>query len=74
MLLAFAVVLALPAAAPAAVTIGSSLPEPTGETVECLDPGGCTFVPTKLSGSPVAVPFDGVIVAWAARGPSASRR
>jgi hypothetical protein len=45
MLLAFAVVLALPAAAPAAVTIGSSLPEPTGETVECLDPGGCTFVP-----------------------------
>lgn len=68
-LLAIGLAFLLPAAAPAAVTVGSSLPEPTGETLECTDPGGCTFVPTKISGSQVAVPADGVIVSWAARFP-----
>jgi RTX calcium-binding nonapeptide repeat (4 copies) len=64
---ALLLLLLVPAGAPAAVTVGSSLPEPSGDTVACLDPGGCTFVPTRLSGAPVAVPFDGVVVSWATR-------
>lgn len=62
--------LLLPAQASAAVTIGSSLPPWTGDTIECVDAGGCTFVPRTIAGNAVVVPFDGVIVRWSARMPT----
>jgi hypothetical protein len=69
-LLAVTLTLLVPAGASAATTVGSTLPEFTGDTVECLDSGGCTFVPTTIAGTPVVVPFDGVIVRWAGRVPA----
>jgi hypothetical protein len=66
-LIAIAFALLVPAAAPAAVTVGSSLPAPTGDTLECADPGGCTIVPRTIAGTPVVVPSDGVIVRWEMR-------
>jgi hypothetical protein len=68
--LGVALLVLVPSSAQGAAIIGSSLPEPTGETLGCDDAGGCTFVPTNLSGAPVAVPADGVIVRWAIRSPS----
>jgi hypothetical protein len=67
-LLAFAIGLALavPATASGATTIGSVIPWSGNETLVCDDPGGCTVVPTSISGTPVAVPFDGVMVRWTA--------
>ena len=47
------------ATASAATTVGSTLPAWTGETLECVDAGGCTFVPRTISGRSIAVPFDG---------------
>jgi hypothetical protein len=70
--LAILIALVLPAPASAAVTIGSSLPPWTGETLECTDPGGCTFVPRSIAGTVIAVPSDGVIVRWSARMPTAA--
>lgn len=69
-LLAALLTLLVPAGASAATTVGSSLPEFTGDTLECLDAGGCTLVPTTIAGTPVVVPFDGVIVGWAGRVPA----
>jgi hypothetical protein len=69
-LLAIALSLLVPTPAWAATTVGSSLPEFSGDTLECLDAGGCTFVPTTIAGTPIAVPFDGVIVRWAGRVPA----
>jgi hypothetical protein len=66
------IALLLPAPASAAVTIGSSLPPWTGETLECTDPGGCTFVPRTIAGTVVAVPSDGAIVRWSARMPTSA--
>jgi Ca2+-binding RTX toxin-like protein len=68
--LAVALLVLVPSGAQGAAIVGSSLPEPTGETLACDDAGGCTFVPTNLSGAPVAVPSDGVIVRWAVRSSS----
>ena len=65
-----AAALIAPAPAAASVTIGSSLPASTGEPLECTDPGGCTFVPVSIAGTAVRVPYDGVIVRWAARLPA----
>ena len=70
--LAILIALLLPAPASAAVTIGSSLPPWTGDTLECTDPGGCTFVPRSIAGRVVAVPADGTIVSWAARMPTST--
>jgi RTX calcium-binding nonapeptide repeat (4 copies) len=68
--LALAVTLLIPSSASAATTIGSSMPTFAGDTVECLDSGGCTFVPTSIAGVPVVVPFKGVIVGWSAQVPA----
>jgi hypothetical protein len=69
-LLALLLTLLVPAGASAATTIGSSLPASTGDTLECTDPGGCTFVADTIAGTAVRVPHDGVIVGWAARVPA----
>jgi hypothetical protein len=61
---------AWPASAPAAVTVGSSLPEPTGD-IACGDPNGCTIVQTTLGGRPVEAPISGVITSWSTRTPDA---
>src|SRR3954452_431115 len=61
-----------PATANAATTIGSTLPPWTGETLECVDAGGCTFAPRTISGRSIAAPFDGVIVSWSARMPTSA--
>jgi hypothetical protein len=71
-LLAAAVTLAIPASASAATTIGSTLPGWTGETLECTDPSGCTFVPRTIGGTPVVAPHDGVVVRWSALMPSSA--
>jgi RTX calcium-binding nonapeptide repeat (4 copies) len=69
-LLATLTALLAAATASAATTVGSTLPAWTGATLECDDPGGCTFVPRTISGRSIAVPFDGVIVSWSARMPT----
>jgi Ca2+-binding RTX toxin-like protein len=61
-----------PATASAATTVGSTLPPWTGETLECVDAGGCTFVPRTISGRSIAAPSDGVIVSWSARMPTSA--
>jgi hypothetical protein len=65
-------VLLAPAPATAATIVGSTLPGQTGETLECTDPGGCTFVPRTISGRAIEMPYDGVIVAWSARMPTSA--
>jgi Ca2+-binding RTX toxin-like protein len=70
--LAALIALFAPAAAGAATKVGSTLPAWTGDTLECVDPGGCTFVPRTISGRSIAVPFDGVIVSWSARMPTSA--
>lgn len=65
-LLAAAALAAAPASADAAVTVGSSLPEPD-DAVTCGGEMSCTHMPTLLNGSSVEVPHDGVIVRWRAR-------
>jgi acyl-CoA hydrolase len=67
--LALSVALLIPASASAATTIGSAMPTFAGDTVGCLDSGGCTFVPTSIAGAPVVVPFNGVLVSWSAQVP-----
>jgi Ca2+-binding RTX toxin-like protein len=69
--LALVAIVLAPATASAA-TIGSTLPPWTGETLECVDAGGCTFVPRTISGRSIAAPFDGVIVSWSARMPTSA--
>jgi hypothetical protein len=64
--------LLVPAGASAATTIGSLMPASTGDTIECTDPGGCTFMPTSIAGTQVVVPYDGVIVRWTGRAPAGS--
>ncbi|HEX3278888.1 MAG TPA: hypothetical protein VHR40_10230 [Thermoleophilaceae bacterium] len=71
-LLAALTALLAPATASAATTIGSTLPPSTNETLECVDAGGCTFVPRTISGRSIAAPFDGVIVKWSARMPTSA--
>ena len=71
-LLPFLIALLLPAQASAAVIVGSAHPVWTGETLECVDPDGCTFVPRTIAGRVIAVPADGVVVAWSARLPSSA--
>ena len=71
-LLATLTALLAAATASAATTVGSTLPAWTGDTLECDDPGGCTFVPRTISGRSIAVPFDGVIVSWSARMPTSA--
>lgn len=67
-----AAALIAPASASAAATIGSSLPGAADDSLECVDPGGCTFVPTNIAGKEVVVPYDGVLVRWAGRVPAGS--
>ena len=64
--------LALAPAAPAATTVGSTLPAWTGDTLACDNVAGCTFVPRTISGQVIAMPYDGVIVRWSARMPTAA--
>jgi RTX calcium-binding nonapeptide repeat (4 copies) len=71
-LLALVCALLVPTSASAAKVIGSSLPSWSGDTIECTDPGGCTFVPTSIAGKQVVVPYDGVLVRWAGRVPAGS--
>lgn len=71
-LVAISLTLLGPATASAAETIGSSLPAWTDDTLECLHPGGCTFVSTSIAGDEVVVPHDGVIVRWTGRAPAGS--
>jgi hypothetical protein len=70
MTFAIALALALPASASAATIVGSSMPAFGGDSLLCDDFEGCTFVPTSIAGKPVVVPFDGVLVGWAAQVPS----
>jgi hypothetical protein len=65
-----AAALIAPVQASAATTIGSSLPTATGEALECAAPAGCTLVETSIAGTQVVVPYDGVIIRWAARVPA----
>jgi hypothetical protein len=67
-LLFLSTALSWPASAPAAVTIGSSLPEPTGE-LECYELSGCTLVQPSLGSQPQGSPVSGVIVRWRMRLP-----
>ena len=69
-LLALLLLLLVPAGASAATTIGSSIPAAADDPLVCTDPGGCTFVPVTIAGTAVRVPYDGVIVRWAARVPA----
>ncbi len=62
-----ALLLSLALAAPgarAAVTLGSSMPPPSGDAVGCAGGSSCTFVATSLPGRQLAAPFDGVLVRW----------
>jgi hypothetical protein len=69
-ILALSLALAVPGTASAATTIGSSMPAFTGDTLVCDDADGCTLVPTSIAGKPVVMPFDGVLMSWAAQVPS----
>jgi hypothetical protein len=70
LLAAAAIALLAPAGAQAAVTLGSSLPVPSGDSLVCTNPDGCTLVPTALPGRQLAAPFDGVVVRWRRQLPS----
>jgi Thrombospondin type 3 repeat/Bacterial TSP3 repeat len=50
------------AGAQAAVTVGSSLGADANLGINCS--GGATFLQTSLSGRPLVVPYDGVVVRW----------